>query len=242
MGCRRRLSVILAALVSILLNSIPKPGRAEVGIANPPPAAVPVTYTQIRHDVGVTRSPSAASSPSSPVAHIITAPALDAMADLFSATPDEVSERLRIDPGLVDIGIEAAQQSKKRGRTGKAMTTIGWTIVGLGLTVAFGMSIQAGFDGMALWGDCDIKCQDARANGESRAFAVGLASLVAGIAIAIPGMLMLRHASEREKQAILRYHQKDANRPTLSTQSPSSAASLPSQGKNVALPMLRLSF
>ena len=161
------------------------------------------------------------------------------MADLFSASREEVMRHLILDPGLAPLALEAAAKSKQREHTGAAMTAIGWTLVGVGLTVAAAALMPQGFT-MSCGDGCETT--ENKVDGQGKIVGVSFGAAVLGLAVAVPGMTMLRKTSDIENQAISRYQQKDTEASRAPARSYSGSASLASPRRGFQIPLLSFRF
>jgi hypothetical protein len=146
---------------------------------------------------------------------------LETFADLVGEDTDAVSRRILWDPGLTPLVAAAADARTHRRRLGKGLTIGGFSLMGLGLIVG-GIMVISGI--AAPW---DTNCPyEGGSNCESNknddaeihaGLTVMVVSLAAGLAVGLPGLIVLSSTAEAEDSALNRYRRlKEAPRPSMS--------------------------
>jgi hypothetical protein len=165
------------------------------------PTPASVSYTPVG---GAKPVPSSTDLPPAPLVApsptpSITPSQVDTFAELLGEPRERVEQRLLWDPGLVPLAAAAVDARRARKSQGKVMTIGGFTLLGVGAVVGFLVALSGP---LICW---DAACQseaDARArSGE----VIALASAGIGLALGIPGIVMLARQSEAEDKAVERY-------------------------------------
>jgi hypothetical protein len=138
-----------------------------------------------------------------PPAMSLTPEQLDAFVELTGDPKPVVWQRLLADPGLVPFAAAAGDARLERRSSGKTMTIAGFTILGVGTGVGYGIF---------LWGFASgIDCSNYAGTCEpSKTKMLGglvlmVASLATGLSLGIPGIIRMVRASEAENEASGRY-------------------------------------
>jgi hypothetical protein len=176
-----------------------------------------------------------------PTTPAITQPQLQAFAELLGETDETVWRRLWSDPGLVLIAAAAAQARMDRERSGRVMTGAGFTILGVGATLGFGIVLGAGLGRSLAW-DCDSTCKAKYDGQESSGIALGLISAGIGLALAIPGIVKLARKTEIETEAVSSYQLSQSGHASIRPPEFSRSLSAIASGRTADLPLLSLSF
>jgi len=226
-----------------MLATVPAMAQAPATQAVPLASAAPViTYTPMQRPTPA-RPPSTPQAPPQSLSLLasptITAAQLEAIAELFSAPREEVRQRLQLDPELVVLALEAARRGKEREQRGKVMTGLGWTLVGVGLSVAVGILMNPSFSM-----SCGDGCQTTKNKvaGEDTFLAVAFGWVALGLGVAIPGMFVLRQTSDIENQAVLRYQLLDPERSRTPPRPIANAVFHVSTGRSFQFPLLSFRF
>ncbi len=142
----------------------------------------------------------------SPV-HQLTAEQLDSFVELTGDPKPLVWQRLLADPGLVPYAAAAANARLERRASGKTMTIAGFTILGVGVGVGYGLVLWGLMSGVDSCGNGTYSDSDCSPNGALMlgGFALMVASIATGCAIGIPGIIRMVHASDAENEASARY-------------------------------------
>ena len=232
---RRWLVIVLATMAVIGLEG--SGGCAEKPRPDTPnPASV--SYTPI--DGGKPVHPSTGSPPArlaapSPIPSITPAQ-VDTFAELLGEPRERVEEHLLWDPGLAPLVAAAADARRARKSQGKAMTIGGFTLLGVGVVAGLLVALSGP------WICWDAACQseaDARAHSGE---AVALASVGLGLALGIPGIVMLARQSQAENQAVDRYQVSRVGPPSALPPGNSRALSTGAVGKTFSLSLWSFAF
>jgi hypothetical protein len=168
----------------------------------------------------------------------LTAAQLDSFVELTGDPKPLVWQRLLADPGLVPYAAAAANARLERRASGKTMTIAGFTILGVGAALGYGM---------VLWGltsgfDCDAD-SDCSPNGTLMlgGLALMVGSIATGCAIGIPGIIRMVRASDAENEAAARYQ--NPGLPPMPTYPPPYRQSRwPGAGRTVTAPVVSITF
>ena len=111
-------------------------------------------------------------------------------------------QRLLADPGLIPYAAAAADARLERRVSGKTMTIVGFTILGVGAGAGYGLL----FWGLAKGMDCgpEATCHPSESLMLGGA-ALMIASIATGCAIGIPGIIRMVRPSDAENEASGRY-------------------------------------
>ena len=197
-GNQHRIVVVLSGMAVI--------GFAGRGVcAEKPRPEVPnpasVYYTPagaskpVPSSTDLARAPVAAPAPMAS----ITSSQLDTFAALLGEPEERVEQRLLWDPGLVPLATAAVDARLARKSQGKVMTIGGFTLLGVGVVAGLLVALSGP---LICW---DAACQseaDARAHSGE---VIALASVGIGLALGVPGIVMLARQSEAEDKAVDRY-------------------------------------
>jgi hypothetical protein len=126
----------------------------------------------------------------------LTPAQLDGFAELTGDGKRAVAYRLSTNPRLVPLAAAAADARASRRSTGKIMTIVGFTILGVG-------DIAGTYIIMSTPGYPNVKSED-----RGRVYlglGVGVLSLGVGLALAIPGLIKMASPSEVEERALDAY-------------------------------------
>jgi hypothetical protein len=148
----------------------------------------------------------------------------DAFADLLGEPVEDVAWRLHNEPRLIPLAAAAADARLTRQNFGKQMMTGGFMLFGLGMTVALGAVMST----MPAPGTCDDSdpCQPSPMSAKANAIGVvGLVTAALGLALAIPGIVVMARQTDIETEAVSRYQSTERDAPP--TYSPVSPRSLP---------------
>ena len=171
----------------------------------------------------------------------ITRQQLDVYAELFGEPSDLVWRHLVLDPGLLPLASAALDARLDREGSGKALTGLGFTILGAGATVGFLMMVGAGLGRSLAW-NCDSTCTEKYDNQENTGVTVGLAAIGIGLALAIPGIVKLSRRSDAEKLALKRYRGVEPERRDVSLPRAFRGLSAGPSVKGLGLPLVSFAF
>ena len=150
------------------------------------------------------RGQGAPASPARMPAQGLSARQLDSFAELTGDPKPVVWQRLLADPGLVPYAAAAADARMERRSSGKTMTIVGFTILGVGAGAGYGLFVY----GLTRGINCDYGSTcDPHPNESLMLGGVVLmvASIGVGCAIGIPGIIHMVRQSEAETEAASRY-------------------------------------
>ena len=128
----------------------------------------------------------------------LTPAQLDGFAELTGEGQRAVAYRLSTNPKLVPLAAAAADARASRRSTGKIMAIVGFTILGVG-------DIVGTYIIMSTPGYPNVKSEDQ--GRVYRGLGIGVLSLAAGLALAIPGLIKMASPSEVEQRALDAYSQ-----------------------------------
>jgi hypothetical protein len=191
--------------IVVVLGAMAVVGFAGNGVCAEKPPSTPnpasVSYTPVsggKPDPSSTRLPPAPVAAPSPTLSI-TPSQVDTFAELLGEPKETVEQRLLWDPGLAPLAAAAVDARLARKSQGKVMTIGGFTLLGVGVVAGLLVALSGP------WICWDAACQsEADAHGESGE-AIALASVGIGLALGIPGIVMLARQSEAETKAVDRY-------------------------------------
>jgi hypothetical protein len=134
----------------------------------------------------------------------LTQPQLDAFAQLVGEDTTTVMHHLSSDPALIPLARAAADTRRSRRNVGAAMTSGGFTLLGLGLIVGGVLVVSGITPSGCQWEDstCDRGDNDGAVHA---GFAIMLVSMLAGPAIAIPGIVKMARSTQLEADALAHY-------------------------------------
>jgi hypothetical protein len=90
--------------------------------------------------------------PAEPLARSLTADQLDAFVELTGDAKPLVWQRLLADPGLVRYAAAAADARLERRASGKTMTIVGFTVLGVGAAAGYGLFLWGLSQGICDYG------------------------------------------------------------------------------------------
>jgi hypothetical protein len=174
----------------------------------------------------------------SPPALSLTRLQVDAFAELLGEPKEVVWRRLLADPGLVPFAAAAAATRMERKSSGKTMTIVGFTILGVGLTAGYLIILSGISDSV----NCsfDSACSQSNDGRITTGFVVGLVSTGVGLAIGIPGIVRMAKQTEVETEAVDRYQYAGVGRQPVFP--PGYSSALPGGARAKALNLSLLSF
>jgi hypothetical protein len=204
LGNQHRIVVILSGVAVI--------GFAGNGVCAEQPRSIApnpasVSYTPSKPVPSSTDFPPALVAAPAP-APSITPSQVDAFAELSGEPRERVEQRLLWDPGLVPLVAAAVDARLARKSQGKVMTIGGFTLLGVGVLAGFLVALSGP---LICW---DAECQREADSRSHSGEAVALASVGVGLALGIPGIVMLARQSEAEDKAVDRYQLFGAGPPT----------------------------
>jgi hypothetical protein len=132
----------------------------------------------------------------------LTAEQLDSFVELTGDPKPLVWQRLLADPGLVPFAAAAANARIERRSSGKTMTIVGFTILGVGAGAGYGLFFWGLTQGMDCGYASSCKPNESLMLG---GVALMVASIATGCAIGIPGIIRMVRPSEAENEASGRY-------------------------------------
>lgn len=150
-----------------------------------------------------------------------------------------VWRNLQADPSLIRYAAAAADVRAERKSTGRTMTIVGFSILGVGGIAGYVIML----DGITQ----DLGCGDnGSCNHSSNTVVAGLliavASVCVGLGIGIPGIVKMARQSEEETEAVGRYQESISMR-SMRFPSPYGRPYPPtSLGKMLDVPILSFSF
>ncbi len=186
----------------------------------------------------VTRAQGQPAPSIAPPASALTRLQVDAFAELLGEPKDVVWRRLLADPGLVPLAAAAAETRMERKSSGKTMTIVGFTILGVGLVAGYLIVLSGISDGI----NCgyDSSCSQSNDGRITTGFAVGLVSTGVGLAIGIPGIVRMAKQTEVETEAVDRYQYTGTGQQPIFP--PGYSSALPGGARGKALNLSLLSF
>lgn len=205
----------------------PIPNQAPASTSVAPPVPPPPT---------VEASPRPSFSPPAPT---LTALQLERFAELLGEPSFVVWRNLQADPSLIRYAAAAADVRAERKSTGRTMTIVGFSILGVGGIAGYVIML----DGITQ----DLGCGDnGSCNHSSNTVVAGLliavASVCVGLGIGIPGIVKMARQSEEETEAVGRYQESISMR-SMRFPSPYGRPYPPtSLGKMLDVPILSFSF
>jgi hypothetical protein len=162
----------------------------------------------------------------------LTPEQMQAFADLTGDNPYSISRRLAAEPQLVPLAQAAADARMSRKTTGKVLTIIGFSILGVGdiagtaiILTTPGYPDTKGHEGRVLLGA-----------------GIGLASLAVGLAMGIPGIVKMVAASDVEARALKSYSPTQTSLAARRPAWPDSSLREPSAARSYVAPVLTLAF
>jgi hypothetical protein len=173
-----------------------------------------------------------------PPASSLTRLQVDAFAELLGEPKEVVWQRLLADPGLVPFAAAAADTRMERKSSGKTMTIVGFTILGVGLITGYLIILSGISDSMNC--DFDSSCSQSNDGRITTGFVIGLVSTGVGLAIGVPGIVRMAKQTEVETEAVDRYQYTGAGRQPIFP--PGYSSALPGGARAKALNLSLLSF
>jgi hypothetical protein len=169
----------------------------------------------------------------------LTAEQLDSFVELTGDPKPLVWQRLLADPGLVPFAAAAANARLERRASGKTMTIVGFTILGVGAGAGYGLLFWGLTQGM----NCDY-ASSCKPNESLMLGGVVLmvASIATGCAIGIPGIIRMVRPSEAETEASSRYQTPGLPPMPAYPTSYSQASWLRLAGRPISAPILSYTF
>jgi hypothetical protein len=174
-----------------------------------------------------------------PLKAVITRSQTDAFADLLGEPVEDVAWRLRYEPSLIPLAAAAADARLARQNSGKQMMTGGFILFGFGMTLSLGALMST----MPALGTCDDPCQASPMSAKAKAIdVVGLVTAALGLALAIPGIVVMARQTDIETEAVNSYQLTESDAPPK--YSPVSSHSLPvgSGGKALSFSLWSFTF
>jgi hypothetical protein len=233
-----RVQILVGAVVAAV-GTLSTPVRAEEA---PIPRLQPLPSP---YSAEVSERPS-----SSPPGPRLTSVQLEKFAELLGEPSSVVWRNLLADPSLVPYAARAAEIRQDRKNTGKIMTIVGFSILGVGSIVGYVVMLQ---------GIGDINCSsdysynNSCSSGSDSAvltgLLIGLASVGIGLGIGIPGIVKMARQTDEETEAVNRYQYSVSLRSPAPSRyeptpySPNGGPYPPSSlGKTLRVPLLSFSF
>ena len=202
---------LASCLLAFLAQVFPAAAQAEEASAAPPAGPPPISPAQ-----------------------------LTAFAELIGEPRPVVWQHLLADPGLVPLAAAAADTRMERKSTGKTMTIVGFTILGVGVGVGYYLmwsGIMSGTDCLSYGSTC------APDDGKIRlGLLLAAVSLGVGCGIGIPGIVKMAKQTEVETQASERYQYAGYGRPPVYPGSYSQALPMRPPGARLDLPLWSFRF
>jgi hypothetical protein len=180
-------------------------------------------------------------APGSSSALTINKRQIEAFANLVDEPINVVAKRLRQDPTLIPVAVAAAQTRLSRKTAGKWMMVGGFSLSGLGSAAMF-YAFLNDLGKQELWCE-NNSCPKTPMSSEDQGIMVGgLVAAGIGLALAIPGIVMVARQTEIETEAVSRFSQ-----PKEGYESPfpqESARKIPSgwAARTISIPLLALTF
>jgi hypothetical protein len=169
----------------------------------------------------------------------LTAEQLDSFVELTGDPKPLVWQRLLADPGLVPYAAAAANARLARRASGKTMTIAGFTILGVGAALGYGMVLWGLTSGIDCGAYSDCSPDETLILG---GFALMVGSIATGCGIGVPGIIRMVRASEAENEASARY-QYPGLPPGPAYPPPYRTSSRwPPAGRTLSAPILSLTF
>jgi hypothetical protein len=176
--------------------------------------------------------------PAEPLARSLTADQLDAFVELTGDAKPLVWQRLLADPGLVRYAAAAADARLERRASGKTMTIVGFTVLGVGAAAGYGLFLWGLSQGICDYGTSCHANESMMLSG----VLLALASIAVGCSVGIPGIIRMVRPSEAENEASGRYQTPGLPpMPGYPTPYPHSLRLRPA-GTLVSAPILTLTF
>lgn len=179
-------------------------------------------------------------APPAPAAPAMTAAQLTAFAELLGETKPVVWQHLLADPGLAPLAAAAADVRIERKSSGKTMTIVGFTILGVGAGVGYAIMVS----GIMSGADCNAYDSQCGPNTDRMlgGLAVGILSVGVGLAIGIPGIIRMARQTELETQASERYQAWGSGQPLVYPGAYSQALPMRLPGRRLDLSLLSFRF
>jgi hypothetical protein len=139
----------------------------------------------------------AAPAPSLPVP-VMTASQIEAFGQLVGEPQGVVSRHLQLDPGLIPLAVDAANEHTRRKRSGRIRAWVGFSIFGAGAIV--GDVVMESTDTMG----CDVQqnaCLSERGDRLALGIIFAVVSASVGLGIGIPGLVRMGKQSQAEYYA-----------------------------------------
>ncbi len=176
-----------------------------------------------------------------PPARALTAEQLDAFVELTGDPKPLVWQRLLADPGLVPYAAAAGDARLERRSSGKTMTIVGFTVLGVGVGSGYFLFLW----GLSKGVDCGSNYESSCHPNESMMLGgvvLAIASVAVGLSVGIPGIIRMVRPSEAENDASGRYQ--TPGLPPMPAYPPPSphALRLRPEGTLVSAPILTLTF
>lgn len=235
-SCRR---LVLVGSVVATMGAMSMPAHAEQApIPNQAPASTSVA-PPVPPPPTVETSPRP--SPSTPTP-TLTELQLEKFAELLGEPRFVVWRNLQADPSLIRYAAAAADARVERKSTGKTMTIVGFSILGVGAIAGYVIMLE----GLTHDLDCADTYYNGSCNHNSDTLVAGLliavASVGVGLGIGIPGIVKMARQSEEETEAVGRYQESISGR-SMRLPSPSGRPYPPTSfGQTLDVPILSFSF
>jgi hypothetical protein len=176
----------------------------------------------------------AAPAPSLPVP-VMTASQIEAFGQLVGEPQGVVSRHLQLDPGLIPLAVDAANEHTRRKRSGRIRAWVGFSIFGVGAIVS-DIVIESSHT-MGCSSQPDI-CNDERGTRFSTGIIIGVVAASVGLGIGIPGLVRMGKQSEAEYYALDRYLSQPSPTPAVQ----GSGSVVGQRGFAISLPLFATSF
>ena len=149
------------------------------------------------------RASHAQGAPGPGPARALTAEQLDAFVQLTGDPKPVVWQRLLADPGLVPYAAAAADARLERRASGKTLTIIGFSVLGVGLIGGYVLFMVGYFQMFSCLDSESDSCHPGSLMLGGLAVMAG--STAIGLSLGIPGIIRITRPSEAENEASARY-------------------------------------
>jgi hypothetical protein len=172
----------------------------------------------------------------------LTAIQLEKFAELIGEPQFAVSRNLQADPRLIPYAAAAADVRVERKSTGKIMTIVGFSILGVGAIAGYVIMLEGITQGLNCGDGYYDTCNNTNSDTALTGLLVAVVSVGIGLGIGIPGIVKMARQSEEETEAVNRYQDSVSMR-SMRHFSPYGMPYPPtSLGETLGIPILSLSF